>query len=52
MDAEEIMNWTAYELSCDPEYIKTLNAKDVVCNSPEQEADEIRKMLMSLGQQQ
>ena len=44
MDANEIINWMAYELTCDSEYMQELNSKDVICTTKEQEADMIRKL--------
>lgn len=48
MGADEIVNWMAYELTQNPEWLKKINKTPITFNSAEEEADAMRKMLMGL----
>jgi hypothetical protein len=48
MGADEIMDWKAFELTRNPEFIEKLQNTPKVYDKAEAEADAIRKMFMGL----
>lgn len=53
MDARELMNWMAYEMSIDPdknkEYMKQIEAERAAFRTLEDEARDIKQLFASIG---
>lgn len=49
MGADEILDWMAYDISQNPEFIEKLNKTPIAYDSAEAEAEAMRKMLMGLN---